>query len=239
MNKNRKLSNLQELLPTNLNKVEVHSRTVNSYFTTIGEEGVGSPEDHYEQLETLKHANQGELFVLTLSSCPGGNYSGLLAWKNALEGTQAHTVAILEGDLASAGTILPNFFDEIHVTPYTTYMCHSANLGIYRNTAANVERNAAFQAKQMERFLRESYHGFLDEGEIQKLLDGVEMYMNDEEIQERLDKRREILAQECDCGECDSKEISQDDLLDVVDAWKPIAEEKPPKSVPRKRSTKK
>lgn len=234
MNKNRKLSNLQELPPTNLNKVEVHTRTVNSYFTTIGEEGVGSPEDHYEQLETLKHANQGELFVLTLSSCPGGNYSGLLAWKNALEGTQAHTVAILEGDLASAGTILPNFFDEIHVTPYTTYMCHSANLGIYRNTAANVERNAAFQAKQMERFLRESYHGFLDEGEIQKLLDGVEMYMNDEEIQERLDKRKEILAQECDCEECTA------DLTALPEIVPPVEEEEIVKqSTPRKRSTKK
>lgn len=245
MNKNRKLSNLQELLPANLNKVEVHSRTVNSYFTTIGEEGVGSPEDHYEQLETLKHANQGELFVLTLSSCPGGSYSGLLAWKNALEGTQAHTVAILEGDLASAGTILPNFFDEIHVTPYTTYMCHSANLGIYRNTAANVERNAAFQAKQMERFLRESYHGFLDEGEIQKLLDGVEMYMNDEEIQERLDKRREILAQECDCEECSEESEECDDTCSSPD--NPckecyelpeiiVQEESPKKSVPRKRT---
>lgn len=206
MNKGRKLSNLQELLPTNLNKVEVHSRTVNSYFTILGEEGVGSPEDHYDQLETLKHANQGELFVCTISSCPGGNFSGLLAWKNALEGTQAHTVAILEGDLASAGTILPNFFDEIHVTPYTTYMMHSANLGIHRNTSANVERNAAFQAKQMERFLREVYEGFLTEVEIQKVLDGVELYMNDDEVQERLDNRREFLSENSNeeaCVPCD------------------------------------
>lgn len=233
MNKGRKLSNLQELLPTNLNKVEVHSRTVNSYFTILGEEGVGSPEDHYDQLETLKHANQGELFVCTISSCPGGNFSGLLAWKNALEGTQAHTVAILEGDLASAGTILPNFFDEVHVTPYTTYMVHSANLGIYRNTAANVERNASFQAKQMERFLRESYEGFLEDDMLQKVIDGVELYMDEFEIQERLDKRREILAQECDCEECEAEMTA---LPEIV---APVEEEKTVKSTPRKRSTKK
>ena len=188
-----------------VNKVETHSRTVNSYFTTIGEEGINSPEDHYEQLETLKHANEGELFVLTLSSCPGGSYSGLLAWKNALEGTQAHTVAVLEGDLASAATILPNFFDEVYVTPYTTYMCHSANLGIHRNTAANVERNAAFQAKQMERFLRESYYGLLEDGELQKVIDGVELYFNDSEIEERLQRRAELLAAEFD-GECEGCE---------------------------------
>lgn len=196
MNKNRKFSGLQDLVPTNINKVDVHSRTVNSYFTVIGEEGIGSPEDHYEQLEILKHANEGELFVCTFSSNPGGSYSGILAWKNALEGTLAHTVAILEGDLASAATIIPLFFDEVHVTPYTTFMVHSANLGINRNTSANVERNAAFQARQMERFLRDSYHGFLTDAEIQRVLDGVELYMDDKEVKERLEKRMEILKNE-------------------------------------------
>lgn len=232
MNKNRKLSNLQELLPANLNKVEVHTRTVNSYFTVLGEEGIGGPEEHYDQLETLKHANEGELFVCTFSSNPGGSYSGILAWKNALEGTQAHTVAILEGDLASASTIIPLYFDEIHVTPFTTFMVHSANLGISRGTACNVERSAAFQAKQVERFLRESYEGFLTEVEIQKVLDGVELYMNDEEIQERLDKRREILAQECDCEEYD---LQITDFPEIV----PPVEEKVVKPAPTKRSTKK
>lgn len=202
MNKNRKFSGLQELIPTNINKVEVHSRTVNSYFTVLGEEGIGGPEDHYEQLETLKHANDGELFVTTFSSNPGGSYSGILAWKNALEGTMAHTVAILEGDLASASTIVPLYFDEIYVTPHTTFMIHSANLGIGRGTASNVERNAAFQAKQMERFLRDAYRFFLTEEEIQKVLDGVELYLDDKDIQKRLEIRKELLAEECDCEEC-------------------------------------
>lgn len=243
MDKNRKLSGLQELIPTNINKVEVHSRTVDSYFTTIGEEGVGSPEDHYEQLEALKHANSGELFVCTLSSCPGGSYSGLLAWKNALEGTQAHTVAILEGDLASAGTILPNFFDEIHVTPYTTYMVHSANLGIHRNTSANVERNAAFQAKQMERFLREVYEGFLTEEEIQKVLDGVELYMNDDEVQERLDNRREFLSEnsnEEQCVPCDDTCSNIDNpCKECLELPKIVLDEEDVLVIPKKKSTSK
>ena len=179
---------------------------MNSYFTILGEEGIGGPEDHYEQLETLKHANDGELFVTTFSSNPGGSYSGILAWKNALEGTMAHTVAILEGDLASASTIVPLYFDEIHVTPHTTFMIHSANLGIGRGTASNVERNAAFQAKQMERFLRDAYRFFLTEEEIQKVLDRVELYLDDKDIQKRLEIRKELLAEECDCEECSTDE---------------------------------
>ena len=232
MIKSRKFSGLQEQLPTNINKVDTHSRTVNSYFTIIGEEGVGIPEDHYEQLETLKHANSGELFVCTLSSCPGGSYSGLLAWKNALEGTEARTVAILEGDLASAGTILPNFFDEVHVTPYTTYMVHSANLGIYRNTAANVERNASFQAKQMERFLREAYTGFLEDDLLQKVIDGVELYMDEFEIQERLERRAEKLAEEASC-----EESSQEDGISFPEIVPP--QEESPKKPVRKTTAKK
>lgn len=219
MNKGKKLNNIQELIPSTANKVETLSRVVNSYFTVIGTEGIGTPEDHYEQLEILKHANKGELFVCTLSSNPGGDYSGILAWKSALEGTEAHTVAILEGDLASAATIIPLFFDEIIVQDFTTFMVHSANLGIGRGTACNVERNAAFQAKQVQRFIREVYRGFLDDTEIQKVLDGVELYMDDEEIRERLAARDELLAAEeaeegcedptCPCHEAEASVVEE------------------------------
>lgn len=179
-----------------INSVVAHTRTTNSYFTILGEEGVNSVEEHFEQIETLKHANAGDLYVMTISSCPGGNYSGLLAFKNALESTEAHTVAILEGDLASAGTILPMFFDEVMVTPYTTFMVHAANFGVGRNTASNVERNAVFHAKQLERFLRESYRGFLEDDTMQRVIDGLEIYMDEFEIQERLDKRKAMIDSE-------------------------------------------
>lgn len=184
------------------NKVETLSRTTNSYFTVIGEDGIGSPEDHYEQLETLKHASPGEVYVCTISSSPGGNYSGLLAWKNALEMTEAHTVCILEGDSASACTIIPLYFDECHVTPYTTFMCHSANFGISRNTALNVEANAVFQAKQIKRFIRDAYKHFLTEDEILKILDGSELYLDEFDIQERLQRRAELMAAESEEEEC-------------------------------------
>lgn len=181
-----------------VNKVETLSRTINNYFTTLGSDGIGEVEDHYEQLETLKHASQGETFIATFSSNPGGSYAGILAWKNALENTDAHTIAILEGDLASAGTIIPLFFDQIHVTPYTTFMCHSANFGIGRNTALNVEANALFHAKQIKRFIRDAYANFLTEEEILKILDGSELYLDEFDIQERLQRREELMAAEAE-----------------------------------------
>lgn len=185
------------------NQVEVVTRSINNYFTTLGSDGVGEAEDHYEQLEALKHASQGETFIATFSSNPGGSYAGILAWKNALENTEAHTIAILEGDLASAGTIIPLFFDQIHLTPYTTFMCHSANFGVSRNTALNVEANALFHTRQVKRFIREAYKYFLSEEEVLKILDGAELYLDEFEIQERLEKRAELMAAEAE-EECDS-----------------------------------
>ena len=86
----KKFNSQQDILKqVEINKVEVHTRTTHSYFTVLGEEGLGTAEDHYDQIETLKHANQGDMYVMTLSSCPGGCYSGLLAFKNALEGTHS------------------------------------------------------------------------------------------------------------------------------------------------------
>ena len=219
-----------------INKVETLSRTVNNYFTVIGEEGIGSPEDHYDQLETLKHANSGELYVCTISSSPGGNYSGLLAWKNALEMTEAHTVCILEGDSASACTIIPLYFDEVHVTPYTTFMCHSANFGISRNTALNVEANAVFQSKQVKRFIRDAYKHFLTEEEILKILDGAELYFDEFEIQERLQRRAELMEAEAeDCEDCvEHVEVATKESP-VVEAPKPEKKAPSKKKAPTKK----
>lgn len=240
-----------EIIPTMVplrNKVETLTRTTHNYFTVIGDDGVGRPEDHYEQLETLKHASAGDMFVCTLSSNPGGYYSGLLAWKNALEMTEAHTVCILEGDLASAATILPLYFDECHVTPYTTFMCHSANFGIGRNTALNVEANAMFQAKQVKRFIRDAYKHFLTEEEILKILDGSELYLDEFEIEERLQRRAELTAAEaeedCDCEECS---LDEEIVSSVVESMEELKEHglatenevKEVKALKKKPSTKK
>lgn len=193
------MSDVKEfVIPSKENKVVTMSRSVNSYFTTIGRDGIGDPEDHAEQIEVLRHANEGDLFVCTISSCPGGSYSGLLALKNAIETTEAHTVAIMEGDNGSAATILPLFFDECHITPHTTFMCHSASFGVSRASAVNVEANATFHAKQVKRFLRESYKHLLTDEEIQRILDGYELYMDEFEIEERLERRAQLLTQESD-----------------------------------------
>lgn len=235
-------------LPDNRNKVETYTRTTNNYFTMLGTDGIGEPEDHYEALEILKHANQGDLFVCTFSSSPGGSYSGILAWKNALESTEARTIAILEGDLASAGTIIPMYFDECHVTPFTTFMCHSANFGISRNTALNVEANAMFQAKIVKRFLRDAYKGFLEESEILKILDGAELYFDEFEIEERLEKRKKIMM--CDvteeqpespCGLCQECLIEAESLKRVEEIMNsPPAKKAPAKkqASPTKKATK-
>lgn len=244
MKKGLYMKNFNEIMLPQMretNKVETLSHTTNSYFTVIGEEGIGSPEDHYDQLETLKHASAGDVYVCTISSSPGGNYSGLLAWKNALEMTEAHTVCILEGDSASACTIIPLYFDEVHVTPYTTFMCHSANFGISRNTALNVEANAVFQAKQIKRFIRDAYKYFLTEDEILKILDGAELYLDEFEIQERLQRRAELLEAEseedvcsdcegCSCEECQEEEIDLMEEDDVV-----LPEKKPAKKTVKKK----
>lgn len=193
------MSDVKEfVIPSKENKVVTMSRSVNSYFTTIGSNGIGAPEDHAEQIEVLRHANEGDLFACTISSCPGGSYSGLLALKNAIETTDAHTVAIMEGDNGSAATILPLFFDECHITPYTTFMCHSASFGVSMANAVNVEANATFHAKQVKRFIRDAYKNFLEDGEILKILEGVEIYLDEFEIQERLEHRAQLLAQEAD-----------------------------------------
>ena len=99
-----------------------------------------------------------------------------------------------------------------------------------------------------ERFVRETYRGFLDEskGEIDEVLRGVEFYFNANEIRERLQQREEIKAQQQSQAEQDMfdsieqqalEDMSDDELQDELDGLADMIKELKKEQAKRKRST--
>lgn len=162
---------------------------------TFNDQGIGGTSEHLEELDAIRTASDGDVVALYFSGCPGGVIDTGMAIINAILATSAKTVAIIEGHNASLATMIPMVCDEVVVTPHATMMLHTANGGMY-GTIPNVERQAVFFAARVKAFIDDVYSGFLTKEEIAQLHDGVEMYLTDDEIKERLEKRTSALVAE-------------------------------------------
>lgn len=162
------------------------------YFT---DEGIGGSSQHLEELEAINSAGHGDLVYIHMVGCPGGDGSTTMAIINAIMTTPAHTVCVIEGHNASAGSIIPMVCSEIIVTPYCSLMCHTGHGGEY-GTIMNKARSANFGEKLYHSWLADVYDGFLDEEELRMIFDGLEIYLDSEQIEERLKKRAELMTVE-------------------------------------------
>lgn len=213
------------------NESKVHRITtiVEEIHITFDERGIGSVFEHQEEIRALTEATANDTVFIRLRACPGGSMDTLLVLGNLLMSTPARTVAVIEGANASAATMLPLMCQFQEVTPYSAFMCHTAQSREF-GAVGNVERAAVFNAKRCHEFLEDVYKHFLTDKEISEIKDGKEIYLNSEEIAERLKKRAEILNEEaCSCEECEEGDIflMEDDVV--------LPEKKPAKKPVKKK----
>lgn len=169
------------------------------YFT---DEGIGGTSQHINEIEAIRSAGPQDILEINVAGNPGGSADCIMTIINALIETPAHTICILSGTNSSAATMIPLVCSEVVVTPYTAMMCHSVSGGSY-GTMANQERSAVFFSKMYSEFMADIYEDFLSTEEIQDLKNGLEIYLNSENIQERLDRRQALLAEESEEESCD------------------------------------
>ena len=164
------------------------------YFT---EEGIGGVSQHIEELEAIRSAGPNDILEIHVADNPGGSAGTIVTIVHALLSTPAHTVCILNGNSASAATFIPLVCAETIVGPYATMMCHSCAGGV-GGIMANQERSAVFFSKLYSELMDDIYANFLTESELDDLKKGLEIYLDADAIQERLERRAELLQEEND-----------------------------------------
>lgn len=199
----------------------VSNDVIRIYFT---DEGIGGSSQHLEELEAINSAGAGDIIYIHMVGCPGGDGNTTMAIINAIISSPAHTVCVIEGHNASAGSIIPMVCSEVVVTPYCSLMCHTGHGGEY-GTIMNKARSATFGEKLYHAWLADVYEGFLTEEELKMIFDGLEIYLDSEEIQERLDRRSALMAEEteedCNCEECS---VDEETVSSVTESMEDLKE---------------
>lgn len=122
-------------------------------------------------------------------SSPGGCLDGLFSILSALEKTRARTVALLNGKVHSAASILALNCNDIFVAENAYMMIHNVSFGS-AGKMHDVSSHVDFVKKQAKKLVDETYEGFLSPQEIEDVHKGVEIWLDADEILVRLNARQ-------------------------------------------------
>jgi ATP-dependent protease ClpP protease subunit len=174
--------------PTKVLPYAVQSHVRQSFMFKL-DEPVAEPSYYRNVVDVCLQAKEDDEIIFFLNT-PGGLYSGLTTVLDAILRTEATTVAVIQGECHSAGSIIALHCDLVDVSPYATMLAHSISYGT-GGKDADIVAHVTHTTKQANSIVRETYEGFLTETEIAQVLDGKQLYMDAEEIVTRLEARDE------------------------------------------------
>lgn len=147
------------------------------------------PESFREEIHAIRSAGPNDEVILYINT-PGGRLDTTKSLVSAILQSEAPITAQVEGTVASAGTILTCACTHVNIMPHTEFMIHSAYGGAIGDMR-NAEAQIVFMRKSVEALYRDVYKDFLTDEEMETVLNGRELWLTAEELQQRFKARRE------------------------------------------------
>lgn len=162
-----------------------------------------------EEILQIRQATENDRVHLYINS-NGGYLSTLGSILSAIEQSSATICCELELDAHSAASFIFLSGDEFIISDNASMMIHELQGGV-GGTTANTKKQVDHLAKQNEKLIRKYYKHFLTKEEIENVLKGQEIYLDADEIMERLKKRKELFDEEL--AEAEENQLSEIDEL--------------------------
>lgn len=167
---------------------------------------IQEPEHYTALINRIDNLGEGDALILQLDNI-GGNVDGCLALVDAIENTPADVIAVLSGRVYSAASIIALRCPQIQVGPYARMMIHSwsgGNFGKHNEVVADYEFNQKF----LKSFFYDTYKYFLTDKEIEEVLNGRDVWLDGDAIQERLERKNELLQKEYKKQQQEAKKLA-------------------------------
>jgi len=172
----------------------VHINTIESAYRThevFLDSEIEEPSKYRELISVLINASPNDKIHLYINS-NGGHLDTAGAIISGILSSQAEVTAFLMGATHSAASLIAMYCHAVHVYDTAYMMIHTASFGSSGNTPT-VKAHTDFTIKQCEKLMLDAYEGFLTKTEMDKVLNGLELWFNAEEIKPRLKKRFEAV----------------------------------------------
>jgi len=164
---------------------------VATQYTVTIDEAFTEPSYYRGVVSMLMGASEEDTVIFLINS-PGGRLSGLLTLLEGINMTDATTLAVLVGECSSAASMFALHCDTVFVSDNATMLCHNISYGT-GGKGSDILSHVQHVSKTSEKLLRKTYENFLTPKEIDEMINGREIYLDSDEIKERLDNKSKIL----------------------------------------------
>lgn len=151
---------------------------------------IGPAAEYANLFNLLDSAGEDDEIKLDLSS-PGGSLDTCILLRRAIKDCVAPVTCRIGPTCASAAGAIALACDGWEVDDMSTMMVHTGSFAPGYGKVHDVHAASAHTLEQIRRFVRSTYNNFLTDVEIDAVLDGKEMYIGPEELEERLGKYSE------------------------------------------------
>lgn len=151
---------------------------------------IESFEQFDDLVELLVSSQEGDTVRLYISSGGGRLDIADMIVQRICEAMSNGVQVIAEcgQNVASAATFIALHCSDLEVSPHCQFVIHPWSSGLGWGFAENLATDAAFNKKQSERFMRDTYSGFLNKDELESVIKYPrDLSYNAEEVLERWD----------------------------------------------------
>jgi ATP-dependent protease ClpP protease subunit len=135
--------------------------------------------EYHDFVELAINLSSEDSITLLIDS-PGGYLSGAQMIITGLNSSEAQSMAVVIDMAASAATIIALACDDIMMTEYSHFMIHAVAFGS-GGKLHEVASHTEFTLRKSKELIASVYKDFLTPDEIQQVIDGKDMYFDDEE----------------------------------------------------------
>lgn len=195
----------KEKKPYNYYEQAVASKVHHFYIS----EGISSPEKYIDMVHRIRMAGPTETVCIHLNS-PGGCIDTGVQIINAMRASEANIVTSVESEAHSLATMIFLAGDEMVVHDDCVMMFHNFSAGAY-GKGHELKASVKGVSDWCESLMRRLYIPFLSEKEFDRLLSGEDIWMQSDEIRERLVKMVSALERELKKKERELKKLQKED----------------------------
>lgn len=151
---------------------------------------ITSPENYVDMFDTIRHTRREDEIKIYVNSYGGDLFTAIQFLRVLSEANALVTVSI-EGACMSAATLLFLAADQVEITPHSSIMIHDYSGGMF-GKGGEMHRQMQHERKWSEALFREIYEDFLTSDEITSVIDGKDIWLDSQEVLDRMQKRAKI-----------------------------------------------
>lgn len=152
---------------------------------------IKSPGYYTKIIDAIRTASENDIIILRINSV-GGDLVTAIQFRAAIAQSDAAIIGSVEGNCMSAATMILLACDLIEIMPNSILMIHNYSAGLLTGKGGELYDQISFTRKWGEEFLKSVYSGFLNDDEIQSVLDGKDFWYDTSTFSEKIDQLMEF-----------------------------------------------